>query len=548
MNNDIDPQAYESNSSRAIALAQQINQRKLMLSLYGFFDGLDIASKTLVLLMPLISTSALSAWVLTPDGFYLSLMFVTSLAILSAFGNAFNGSKNNIEKSIFRFWQSMRDTIKGGKIAHKAVKNILALTRVLSADANLKPMILALAVPIALLFITNRFVTRYLSNQRKDAQSTNKALLKTLENLWAIYANAAEGTAKEITKQNYLDFVANAQHHQIATQSQLTQYTLFVSSFIETMINGNYVFMGAALLAPASPEAVIFITCVSMTMLLINIISAWHEERENQIKRQRTEQVFHVACAVHALQLSLESLHTLQSNHFTINSQLQIIEQKRLALEHEHNKQDALYKSTFGEALFVGLRYTVAAHKAIMGALVFMTLLSGLLLGAALTESIVLGCMGLSITAMISLSIYSFEETRQKITRQNQYIQQQRTQITSHVNQMIHTNMPSVHSHSMFTQHTKPPLLGERNILKETEKARACFSGSKKPNNLCEFVLRMQGKSEHDMPTSPGAKLLLLFSMTCYCVLWWAKAHDKQYPAGSNLREVHATPATTPAI
>jgi len=526
----INPEPYENTSSRAIALADHINQRKLMLSLYGFLDGLDIASKTLVLLIPLVSASILNAWVFTSSGFYLSLMFITSLAILSAFGNACNGSKNDIEKAVFRFWQSMRDMIKGGKIAHKAIKNILTFTRALPTDNNLKPMLLALAIPIALIFIVNRLLTRYLSNQRKDAEATNKAFLKALENLWTTYARAPEGAAKHITKQDYLNFVADAQHHQLETHSQLTQYALFVSSFIETIINGSYVFMGAAMLAPASPEAIMFITCVSMGMLLINIISAWHEEYEHQIKPQRTEQAFHVACAVHALEFSIEALHAPSSYHVTTDSRLQCVELKRLALEHEQNKHDALYKSTFVEALLIGFRYAVATHKAIMGALAFMALLSGLILGVALTETVVLVCMGLSITAMVCLSIYSIEETRQQITRQNRHIQQQRTHITSHINAMIHTHAPSLHSHSMFTQHTKPAPLAERNILKETEKARACFSGSKKPNNLCEFILRIQNKSENIMPTSAGSKLLVLLSIACYCLLWWAKAHDKQYP------------------
>lgn len=538
----INPEAYENTSSRAIALAQHINQRKLMLSLYGFLDGLDIASKTLVLLMPLVSASTLSAWVFTSSGFYLSLMFVASLAILSAWGNACNGSKNDMEKAVFRFWQSMRDMIKGGKIAHKGIKNILALTHTLSMDNNLRPMLSALAVPIALTFIVNRLVTRYLSNQRKDAQATNKALRKTLENLWIAYARAPEGAAKHTAKQKYLTFVADTQHHQLKTQSQLTQYALFVSNLIETIINGSYVFMGAAMLAPASPEAIMLITCVSMSMLLINIISAWHEEYEHQIKLQRTEQAFHVACAVHALEFSIEDLHAPSSYHNT-NRRLQAVELKRLALEHEQNKHDALYKSTFIDALLIGFRYAVATHKAIMGGLSFMALLSGLILGVALTETIVLVCMGLSITAMVCLSLYSIEETRQQITRQNQHIEQQRTQISSHINHMIHANMPSVHSHSMFSQHTKPIRLADRNILKETEKARACFSGSKKPNNLCDFILRIQNKSEHDMPTSVGSKLLLLLSISCYCVLWWARAHDKQYPEESSAREPHTTPA-----
>jgi|GEM_PF-2330003 len=537
----INPEPYENTSSRAIALAEHINQRKLMLSLYGFLDGLDIASKTLVLLMPLVSASTLSAWVFTSSGFYLSLMFVTSVAILSAWGNACNDSKNDMEKAVFRFWQSMRDMIKGGKIAHKGIKNILALTRALPMD-NLKPMLSALAVPIALIFIVNRLVTRYLSNQRKDAQATNKALRKTLENLWIAYAQAPEGAAKHITKQHYLKFVADTQHHQLETQSQLTQYALFVSSLIETIINGSYVFMGAAMLAPASPEAIMLITCVSMAMLFINIISAWHEEYEHQIKLQRTEQAFHVACAVHALEFSIEDLHAPSSYHDT-NRRLQSVGLKRLALEHEQNKHDALYKSTFIEALFIGFRYAVATHKAIMGGLSFMALLSGLILGVALTETVVLVCMGLSITAMVCLSLYSIEETRQQITRQNQHIEQQRTQISSHINHAMHANMPSVHSHSMFSQHTKPVRLAERNILKKTEKARACFSGSKKPNNLCEFILRIQNKSEHDMPTSAGSKLLLLLSISCYCVLWWARAHDKQYPEESSVREPHTTPA-----
>jgi hypothetical protein len=523
------PEPYENTSSRAIALAEHINQRKLMMSLYGFLDGLDIASKTLVLLIPLISTSSLNAWVYTSNGFYLSLLFVTSLAILSAWGNACNGSKNNLEKTTFRFWQSMRDMIKGGKIAHKGIKNILTLTRALPTNNNFKPMLSGLAIPIALIFIVNRLVTRYLSNQRKDAQATNKALRKTLENLWRAYARAPEGAAKHIAKQHYLTFVADTQHHQLETQSQLTQYALFVSSLIETIINGSYVFMGAAMLAPASPEAIMLITCVSMSMLLINIISAWHEEYEHQIKLQQTEQAFHVTCAIHALELSIEVFHATSDNR------LPIVEQKRLALDHEQNKHDVLYKSTDYEALFIGLRYAVATHKAIMGALTFMALLSGLVLGIALTETVVLACMGLSITSMVSLSIYSIKETRHQITQQNHHIQQQRARITSHINDMIHAYTPSVQTHSIFTQHTKPVPSADRNILKETEKARACFSGSKKPNNLCEFTRRIQNKSDHDMPTSTGSKLLLLLSMTCYCVLWWAKAHDKQYPHESAL-------------
>jgi len=533
-----------NNSSRAVALSEQYSQRKLMLGLYGFLDGIDIASKTLALFVPLLSTSTLKIWALTHEGVYLSLMFVASIAVFSTLGNVFNGSQNNIEKTIFRLWQIMRDNIKGAKIAYKGIKNILALMRAWPSH-DFKPMLLTFTIPLVLLFIINRLVTRCLSNQRKDAQTSNKALLKTLKNLWKAYNLAPEGVAKNIAKQYYLDFVTDAKRHQIRTQSLLTQYTLFVSSLIETVINGSYMFMGAAMLAPASPQAMLFITCVSITMILINMISAWHEEFEYQIKLQRTEQALHVTCAVHALELALFDLRTATHTHIPITRALQCVKQKQRELLQEKNKQDALHKSTYIEALFISLRYAVATHKAIMGALGCMALVNGLIFGTALTEAIVLVCIGLSITTSILLCVYAFEETRLQITQQNQAIQHQRTAITSQINASImNTNTPSVHEHSMFSQHTKAIPLAKRTLLKEAEKARACFSGSKKPKHLYEFSLLFQNKPDHDRPIDAGIKFFQLFSMMCYCVLWWAKADDKQYPQASNAREPDIMPAS----
>lgn len=542
MNTDLFSETSLSTSSRAVALSQQFNQRKCMLGLYGFLDGLDIASKTLVLFVPLLSTSTLKLWALTDEGFYLSLLFVSSLAIFSTLGNAFNGSKNNVEKTIFRLWQIMRDVIKGVKIAYKGIKNILALTPICSTY-DFKPLLLTLSMPLILLFIFNRLVTRYLSNQRKNAQIKNKLRLKSLENLWQVYHLAPEGVLKNTAKQDYLAFVGDAKHKQLETLSQQAQYTLFASSFFETIMNGSYIFMGAAMLAPTSPQAMLFITCVSMAMMLINIISAWHETFEYQIKLQRTKQAFHVACALHDLELALNDLRIAPFNPMITQYALQSVEQKQLVFEKEKSKQDELYKSTYTEAFFIGLRYTVAAHKVIMGALGCMAMVSGLILGTTLTEAVVLACMSFSIVVGLVLCIYAFGEAHRQIPQQNQFIQNQRTAITNQINAIIiNTNLPSVHERSMFAQHTKPILLPKRTLLKETEKARACFSGSKKPKHLCEFILLFQNKTEDDRAMGTGAKLLLLFSMICYCVLWWTKAHDKQYPHASNAREPDATP------
>ncbi|MDF1828376.1 MAG: hypothetical protein P1U39_08875 [Legionellaceae bacterium] len=527
-------------SSRAVTLSQQYNQRRCMLSLYGLLDGIDIASKTLVLFAPLFSTHSLRVWALTHEGFYLSLLFVGSISILSTLGNAFNGSKNTMEKTVFRVWQIMRDVIKGAKIAYKAIKNMLALMRIWPIH-QAKPILLTLTLPLILLFIMNRLVTRSLGNQRKDAQTSNKALLKKLESLWQAYCLAPEGATQQIAKQHYLAFVRDAKLHQLETQSQLAQCTLFVSSLIEAVINGCYMFMGAAVLTPASPQAMLFITCVSITMILMNIISAWHEEFEHQLKLQRTEQALHVACAVHELELALLDLRTTAPTHTFTTHAPQRVQQKQREFEQEKNKHNALYKSTYVEALLIGLRYAVATHKAIMGALGCMALVSGLMLGTTLTEAVVLACVSLSIIASLALCVYAFEETRLHIIQQDQAIQHQQTAITTQINTMIiNTHTPSLHEHSMFTQHTKALPLAKRTLLKEAETIRACFSGSKKPKHLCEFALLFQTKPDHPMQTSTGATCLQLFGMVCYCLLWWLKAHDKQYPQTSSIQEHHA--------
>ncbi len=516
----------EDLSSRAVMLAHQIHHRKLLLGLYGFLDGLDIASKTLVLITPLILTTTFEIWVQTPEGFYLSLIFIASLALLSACGNTFNGSKNKIEKTIYRFWQCLRDPIKGGKIASKGIKNIRFLTHALiTHDLNL--IISFMTMPIILLFMINRILNRYIGNQRKDFQEKNTALLCALENKWKALEKIREGKSKEAAMHDYLNFVTDAKNHQLKSQSQLTQFTLFISSFIETVINGTYLFMGTAALVPSSPIAILLVACVSMTMLVLNIFSAWHEELENQKKLQRTEQVFHVACAVHALERSLADANA-PSNRKNIHHFIRMIEHKRLALEDEQNKHDDLYRNSFFEAFFVGLRYAIGAHKAIIGGLAFMALLSSLILGTALPEIIVLACMGLSVVASIALNVYAFEETRLHITQQNHHIQKQRKEINTHINNRIKMDITSIGSHSIFAQHTKPAPLPKRSILKEIEKARSYFSGSKKPKTLFELFLILQGESEYEMSNSPLSQALLLMSIMFYGFLWLEKARSKQ--------------------
>ena len=302
----------------------------------------------------------------------------------------------------------------------------------------------------------------------------------------------------------------------------MTQLTFFLSNFIETVINGTYMFMGAAVLVPSSPGAIFFVACVSMTMLLLNILSAWHEEFEYQIRLQRTGQAFHVACAVHALELSLAENPIQNAKH------------KRLELEREHNKHYALYKSSVFESIFVGLRYAVGTHKAIMSGIFFTTLLSSTMLGAVLPEIIVLTCMGFSVVASMALCVYAVYETLQHVKNQEEHIQQQKEEITAHVAARINDNTPSVTSHSMFTHNTKPVPLAERTIMKEIEKARSRFAGSRKPKKLLEFILIMQGKSEQEVSDSSSSPLLLLFSMTCYCLLWGEKTHNKQYGPDSH--------------
>ena len=507
---------YERLSSRAIELAHQINQRKLLLGLYGLLDGLDIASKTLAILVPLLSTISLDAWALTPEGYYLSLLFVLSIATLSALGSIFNGSKNNLEKTISRFWQSLRDPLKGGKVAGKAIKNILFLAHTLAAhdiSATMSP----LTMPIILFFMANRIFSRAMGNQRKDFQETNKALLRALEHAWEVWDNAPEGLEKSIAKNHYLNFVTEAKNNQLKSHSDTQKITLFVSNFIETLINATYMFLGTAALVPSSPACMMFVTCVSIAMLFANLLSAWHEEHEYQIKLQRTEQAFHVACAMHELERSLT------------DKRIAFVGPKHLELKHEQDKYHALYKSSVFEAIFVGLRYAVGTHKAIMGGLFFVAVLSSLILGAALPETLVVVCIGLSAVASIALSMYSVEETRQHSQKQDRYIHQQDQAITQHIADRLSDTTSATNPHHFFMKHTKSVPLKERTLLKEAEKARSCFAGSRKPKKLLDFCMKMQGVAEYDVDDAPQSRLLLGFGVVCYCLIWWDKAHIKQY-------------------
>ena len=169
--------------------AEYLDKNKHVYWLYGGPDGFVLAYSMLKYVPDLIyngskteTARALRDFITNPWGNAITIAWLTSLTLWSAYANGISKQKNNPDAQAFYVtWQSFRDSIKGLRNAHRGIRSTLdAIHLISSVDARyaLLPLGLILGIPS----MYNRWWNRQMVTIRKKTMDKNKSFSEELLN------------------------------------------------------------------------------------------------------------------------------------------------------------------------------------------------------------------------------------------------------------------------------------------------------------------------------------------------------------------------------
>lgn len=158
-------------------------------SIYGGADGFVLAYSLLKYVPDLIynaskteSEEALHEFIYNPWGGTITVAWLASLAIMSAYANGMNKQKDNENaQAYYANWQAFRDGAKGLRNAHRGIRSTLDAIKLFSSiDVRYALMPLGLIIGIPSMY--NRWWNRQMVTVRKQSMGKNKALSEELLN------------------------------------------------------------------------------------------------------------------------------------------------------------------------------------------------------------------------------------------------------------------------------------------------------------------------------------------------------------------------------
>ncbi|MDI1351916.1 MAG: hypothetical protein PSV35_03960, partial [bacterium] len=362
-------------------------------SMFKYFFDLSLAG----------STDDMHDFMLTPAGIAAiaaESIFMVSFSFLACH---FDGEEeDNYKKWIASAWPYFRDVMKGLKNAYKGWRSaLMALT--LMGGMDVKFLILPVGLVLGVFAAANRFLLRFLVEERKIQMRINNELLLELIKLPSLTHEESklylEG--KKLEKNNI--------------QYQTLQYRAlaFTGVAVGGFIDGLYLYMGALTLTALAPQLMLAMALVCAFYTVACVITRIYEEYDFQMRLFITQTKCKLVLITKELETSYARLLLLEAKtDKNVNDYLQISHLKdslhqligRFELKRQLLQQQT--SRSYLAAVLLGIKNGLYAYSA-LSSITFLVSAVLLLAGVAFPPSLIIISVFLGLVFLAGFVVHS---------------------------------------------------------------------------------------------------------------------------------------------
>lgn len=480
---------------------------------YGLIDGFNAASSTLRLIFDVmyqnnsrLSIIAMREWMLTQEGMLVVIAETLFLMGISFLSNQFPTPEEGsaFKHYIFDVWEFLRPMLKALKNSYKGIRSLVqAIDLMLGQHSTY--LIIPIWIVVGVLSGLNRNWYSGLAKARKKIIKANEALLQEV---------------RKDTSNEYSMLLQN-----IKEEGSWARLRGFISKIFGGIIDGLYLYMGAAVVVAFTPAFFAVVMLFSAIFALTCIATRIYEEYN--LQRQVFVSVDRVKLEIDVKRLSVSfadmqrHLKFMDEANDCDRDQLEqefqrLLEAFQLAVDRFLRSRRMLRSRLIrsdGEAILAGLTHGLAIYGAI-SALMFSAYTIMLMLAFSLPPIVVLICVSIGMLSLIGLSINAYVHNIFIVHQIHQADAEQDKKLIDIYNCLKEEK--NVLASLQLELDLIPDSQDSNSILFNTEVCRSGFSGIGKSPKAIEFIFcSLQHTDEngrnHDTP--------VMFLLTALCAI-----------------------------